>query len=363
VIGSGVITLALLPHKYGGIVNKNYSFLTILARGLLFLLVFAGLATITPPAQAAVDKIYFTTNDDWSVKRANSDGTGLETLHTSAVGTPSGIVVDSDNGKVYFTDHHADVAKIQRMNLDGSNLEDVVTNNRAIAITLDRYAEKIYFTTTDGTGDDYSVKRANTDGTNVETLHTSITGTPRGIALDTRNGKVYFTDNHSNVEKIQRMNLDGTDLEDVMTGVRAVSIILDVDNDKMYFTTNDDWSVKRANLDGTNVETLHISDTGTPSGITLDLIANEVYFADNHTSVQTIWRMNLDGSGLEPVLTDVRAVGIGTDPSTPTAITLSNIMIGNRLPVSSWLLVLGVTLTVASMLVIVGRRQAVRRTS
>jgi streptogramin lyase len=345
-------------------VDKNYSFLTTLTRGLLILVVFAGLTTITRPAQAAVDKIYFTTTDDWSVKQANSDGTGVETLHVSAIGTPSGIVVDGDNGKMYFTDNHNDVAKIQRMNLDGSNLEDVVTNNRAVAIALDRYAEKIYFTTTDGTGDDYSVKRANTDGTNVETLYVSIAGTPRGIALDTRNGKVYFSDNHSSVEKIQRMNLDGSGLEDVMTGVRAVSIILDVDDGKMYYTTNDDWSVKRADMDGTNVETLHVSDTGTPRDITLDLNDGKMYFTDNHPTVETIWRMNLDGSALEAVLTGVPAVGIGTNPSTPTAITLSNIMIGNPMPVSGWLLVLGVALGLSGVLVVTGKRQLIcsRRT-
>jgi hypothetical protein len=343
--------------------NQTYCFPTILARALLFLLVFAGLASITPLAHATVDKIYFTTNDDWSVKRANSDGTGIETLHISAVGTPSGIVVDNDNGKVYFTDHHGDVAKIQRMDLDGSNLEDVVTNNRALAIALDRYGEKIYFTTTDGTGDDYSVKRANLDGTNVETLHTSVIGTPRGIALDTRYGKVYFSDNHLSVANIQRMNLDGTGLEDVLTAVRAVSIILDVDNEKMYYTTNDDWSVKRANLDGTNVETLHVSDTGTPGGITLDLNANKVYFTDNHATVETIWRMNLDGSGLEAVLTGVRAVGIGAEPPTPTAVTLSSIVIGSPLSVSSWLLVLAVAMALSSMLLVIGIRQINRRSS
>jgi streptogramin lyase len=344
-------------------VNKNYSFLNIITRGLLILVVFAGLTTITPQAQAAVDKIYYSTNDDWSVKRANSDGTGVETLHISATGTPSGIVVDENNGHVYFTDQHTDVAKIQRMNLDGSSLEDIVTNNQAVAIALDRYAEKIYFTTTDGTGDDYSVKRVNTDGTNVEILHVSITGTPKGIALDTRNGKVYFADNHASIEKIQRMNLDGTDLEDVMTGVRAVSIILDVDDGKMYYTTSDDWSVKRADMDGTNVQTLHISDTGTPSGITLDLNDGKVYFTDNHSTVETIWRMNLDGSAFEAVLTGVRAVGIGTDPAVPTAITLSNIMVGNPLPTSSWLLVLGLVLGLSGMLVGIDKKLAVRRLS
>jgi hypothetical protein len=103
-------------------------------------------------------------------------------------------------------------------------------------------AIKMYYTT----NDDWSVKRANLDGTGVETLYTSASGTPHGIALDHTAGKVYFTDNYSAVQKIQRMNLDGTNPEDVLTGIQAVAIALDVGGGKVYYTTDDDWSVKRA---------------------------------------------------------------------------------------------------------------------
>jgi streptogramin lyase len=317
--------------------NTNRSLLIVLTRCLMVLALSLVLTVAPSVTQAAANKIYYTTNDDYSVKRANTDGTNVEILHTSATGTPSGIIIDPDNNKIYFTDNHSTVAKIQRMNLDGTGLEDVLTGVQAISIALDRYGGKIYYTTEAGAGTDYSVKRANTDGTAVETLHTSATGTPEGIALDTRNGKVYFTDNHASVEKIQRMNLDGTGLEDVLTGVQAISIVLDVDGGKMYYTTNDDWSVKRANTDGTNVETLYTSATGTPRGITLDLDSGKIYFTDIHSSMEKIQRMNLDGTGLEDILTGVSALKITTEPPVPTALIVNCFSAHNRASIAAWL--------------------------
>jgi DNA-binding beta-propeller fold protein YncE len=324
--------------------NTKFSSNTII-RLLLISLIFSLAATPTV-TQAAANKIYYTTSDDYSVKRADIDGTNLETLHTSATGTPCGITIDPVNHKIYFTDYHASVSKIQRMNLDGTNLEDVVTGVMAISIALDRFAGKIYYTTKD----DYSVKRANTDGTSIESLYTPVTTSePYGIALDTKNGKVYFTDNNSSVKKIYRMNLDGTSLEEVLTGVQAISIVLDVDGGKMYFTTSDDWRVKRADMDGTDVETLYTSATGTPNGITLDLDSDKIYFTDNYSSVKKIQRMDLDGSNLEDVLTDVASLNIVTDPPVPTAITMKDFTARNRASPGIWIIALIIIFILSKM--------------
>lgn len=301
---------------------------------LLLLVLFCALITIPSVSQAAANKLYFTTYDDWKVMRVDIDGSNLETLHTSATGTPCGITIDPDNHKIYFTDYHSSVSKIQRMNLDGTNLEDVVTGVMAVTIALDRYAGKIYYTTKD----DYSVKRVNTDGTSIETLYTSATGTPSGIALDTKNGKVYFSDNHNTVLKIFRANLDGSNREDVLTGVKAISIALDVENGKIYFTTEDDWSVKRANTNGSGLETLHTSTTGTPNGITLDLDSSKIYFTDHHSSVEKIQRMNLDGTNLEDVLTGVEPLHLMTEPPVPTAVGMKDFSAGKRASTGIWLI-------------------------
>jgi hypothetical protein len=49
-------------------------------------------------------------------ERANTDGTGLETLHTSTTGTPNGITLTWIVAKSTLR-YHSSVEKIQRMNL------------------------------------------------------------------------------------------------------------------------------------------------------------------------------------------------------------------------------------------------------
>lgn len=156
--------------------------------------------------------------------------------------------------------------------------------------------------------------------------------------MDTKNGKVYFSDNHNTVLKIFRANLDGSNREDVLTGIKAISIALDVETGKIYFTTDDDWSVKRANTDGTGLETLHTSTTGTPNGITLDLDSGKIYFTDHHSSVEKIQRMNLDGTNLEDVLSEVEPLHLVTDPPVPTVVGLKDFSVGKRASTGIWLI-------------------------
>jgi sugar lactone lactonase YvrE len=326
----------------------HIKFSSIIIKLLLLISLFLSLVATPTATQAAASKIYYTTGDDYSVKRADTDGTDVEILHTLVSGntTPCGITLDPVNNKIYFTDYHADVSKIQRMNLDGTNLEDIVTGVMAISIAVDRFAGKIYYTTKF----DPLVKRANMDGTSIETLYTpSTTSEPSGIALDTKNGKVYFTDKNPSVKKIYRMNLDGSSLEEVLTNVQAVSIALDVEGGKMYFTTSNDYKVQRADMDGTDVEMLYYSSAGVPNGITLDLDSGKIYFTDDYKDVKKIQRMNLDGSNLEDVLTEVQALNIVTDPPVPTAITMKDFAAGNRTSTGIWVTLLIVIFILSKM--------------
>ena len=218
------------------------------------------------------------------IRRANLDGSQVEDLVTT--GAPSSIALDPDRGKMYWTDAFTDA--IRRANLDGSGVEDLVTTGMVVhgalpldrAITLDPEGEKMYWT--DSVQVEYGqsgrdkIQRANLDGSQVETLVTTGLRSPNGIALDPGAGKMYWTD--SGRGKIQRANLDGSQVEDLITtGLRAPNgIVLDPDREKMYWT--DFWTDKihRANLDGSQVETLVTTErapVGGPQGIALDLVS------------------------------------------------------------------------------------------
>ena len=123
---------------------------------------------------------------------------------------------------------------------------------------------------------------------------------PVGIALDVATGKMYWTDVGTN--KIQRANLDGSQVETlVSTGLEGpVGIALDVATGKMYWT---DWStarIQRANLDGSQVETLVSTGLESPVRIALDVAAGKMYWT--HRDPVRIQRANLDGSQVETLV-------------------------------------------------------------
>jgi len=145
----------------------------------------------------------------------------------------------------------------------------------------------------------FKIQRANVDGTGGVQLLFGIVR-PRGIALDVLDGKIYWTNDRTGT--IQRGNMNGSGVvDDLVTGIgtAAYEITLDLSGGKMYWTEGRSSSNKicRANLDGTNTETLYTSADGLdyPCGIALDVAHRKMYVAD--FGPNSILRANLDGSG------------------------------------------------------------------
>ena len=126
------------------------------------------------------------------------------------------------------------------------------------------------------------------------------------------NQKLYYTTNN----KIQRANLDGSNIETlVTTGLRYPhGIALDVAGGKMYWTDFGTRSIQRANLDGSNIETLVTTGLERPRGIALDVTEDKMYWTDSGTG--RIQRANLDGSNIETLVTELSLPdGIALDVS------------------------------------------------
>ena len=176
----------------------------------------------------------------------------------------------------------------------------------------------------------YKIQRATLDGSNVQDLVTGLSR-PVSIAVDIAGGKMYWTDRDSRntsdpagKNSIQRANLDGTDVETLILGGNSIKeyIVLDIFGGKMYWT---DWSqfdvgkIQRANLDGSNVEDL-VTGLGTGlRGIALDISGGKIYWADSArevlggTTIGQISRANLDGSNIEDLLSIESVHGIALD--------------------------------------------------
>ena len=156
------------------------------------------------------------------------------------------------------------------------------------------------------------VQRANLDGSAIQDLIAGLVS-PGGVALDFGGGKVYWVDRGA--PKVQRANLDGANLQDLLSGGSGfpfgfpIGIALDVLGGKMYFAeVLFGQSIRRVNLDGSGLETI-VTGINAVTGVTVDLSAGKVYWtnAESGVGLGKIERANLNGSNRENVVTGLTA--------------------------------------------------------
>ena len=145
------------------------------------------------------------------------------------------------------------------------------------------------------------------DGSQVEDVVTDLSY-PIGIALDVDEGKVYWVDHSPGT--IRRANLDGSQVEDVVSG-GLFGMALDVEGGKVYWTDvwgsgRDNGNIRRANLDGSQVESL-VTGLGQAQEIALDVTAGKMYWTDIIND--KIQRANLDGSQVEDIYEEAAGNG------------------------------------------------------
>ncbi|MCC9643188.1 DUF4347 domain-containing protein [Rhodopirellula sp. JC740] len=165
--------------------------------------------------------------------------------------------------------------------------------------------------------DNQEIKSSKLDGTDVQTVASGI-GHPSELSVDSVNQRLYFSDPQAG--RIRQINFDGTGLTNILTALdEPRGLEVDLINGKIYWVEDDDFEnhVKRADLNGTNVETLATETAGgfyltRPNDIELDLINGHVYWSDQMRRV--VERMDLDGSNRSVLFTASSSVtGIAID--------------------------------------------------
>jgi DNA-binding beta-propeller fold protein YncE len=181
-------------------------------------------------------------------------------------------------------------------NPDGSDLKVIVSEGRRLpdGIVVDTAAGHLYWTNMGNpSANDGSIERANLDGSNVtHIVPPGATFTPKQLQLDEKNRKLYWCDREG--MRVMRANVDGSNIEtlvdtsegDARPGKEirkwCVGIVLDVEAGKLYWTQKGpdnagDGRIFRANLEipkgqsPANRKDIELLYEGLPEPIDLEL--------------------------------------------------------------------------------------------
>jgi len=150
------------------------------------------------------------------------------------------------------------------------------------------------------------------DGADVKVLISGRTGIPDGIAVDTQAGHIYWTimgRAAADDGMIERIDLDGSHLTTIVPAGGTFTpkqLKLDPVHRKLYWSDREGMRIMRANLDGSNIETLVETGHGDEErrdagnwcvGIALDVAGGKIYWTQkgsDNAGIGSIKRANLE---------------------------------------------------------------------
>lgn len=213
------------------------------------------------------------------IQSANYDGTGMFDIVSDLQSARSTVLDSISNPKrIYFAAGDT-VRSLFRVNVDGTDLTEVVSNVVGVYdMELDLFNRRIFWASST-----YSYKMivsADMDIQNsgVDTLYYITTSDIdiHGIGLDNEHGKLYWTEaNNGGSDRIMRMSKDGTNKEQVLS------------NSMFYLSAPRD----------------------------IDVVSDKIYWTDSGLFAHWVMQANLDGTGIDTVLTDVSSFSIVINPT------------------------------------------------
>ena len=204
-------------------------------------------------------------------------------------------------GRLFFLDLSG--GRVISVNPDGSDEKTIVSEGRKIpdGIVVDVAAGHIYWTNMGNTNaNDGSIERADLDGRNVtEIVPAGGTFTPKQLQQDKKNSKLYWSDREG--MRVMRANLNGSNIETLVETGRGeadrrdarnwcVGIAVDAERGKIYWTQKGpdnagQGRIFRANLEIPNGQSpanrkdIELLFDGLPEPIDLDLdLANRMMY-------------------------------------------------------------------------------------
>jgi len=244
------------------------------------------------PDGLAVDvargRLYWTnmghpTASDGAIRSSDLDGCRVTTIvPPGAAFTPKQLQIEKDSGKLYWCDREG--MRVMRANLDGSNIETLVDTSAGdsrpgrdptkwcVGIAVDVVGGKIYWTQKGGdNAGNGRIFRANIERpsgqspaarTDIELLYDGLPE-PIDLEIDPVSHTLYWTDRGDppRGNTVNRAPLDSPagarKASEILAShlMEGIGLALDPQGDRMFFTDLG-GSVYRANLDGSNEQTI-----------------------------------------------------------------------------------------------------------
>jgi DNA-binding beta-propeller fold protein YncE len=176
----------------------------------------------TPAAPNDVDvfsgRLYWTEESTRTVRSATLEGLDVQTLFTSPLepsgDLPIGMAINPTEGRVYWANLQSN--RIRYVGLDGSNpgILPIPAGASPYALAVDDVNQLLYWTSSF----EKRIYRTDLATQTSEVVLTDSANLPSmfGLALDPQDGKIYWTDR--DVPSIRRANVDGANIETVVTG-------------------------------------------------------------------------------------------------------------------------------------------------
>jgi DNA-binding beta-propeller fold protein YncE len=232
---------------------------------------------------------------DAGIVRANLDGSNPELILPVPQLYIFDLAIDPQNEKIYFYDFGVD--QLQRANFDGTGREPV-WNGPTQQFAIDPGTPQRGFVE----NDTYTIRSfLFATPTTVPTIITP--AAVSSFAVDPIHQHIYWADHSFMLENgIMRANYDGTN----PTGVALsniyypASMAVDPVNKRLYYNSGD--GTHRTELDGDDDQVV-VTPSGQnagPSDLALDLAGGKIYISEEGADM--VRRANLDGSNVEPLL-------------------------------------------------------------
>lgn len=238
-----------------------------------------------------------------SIRRISLDTDDHTDVHVPVPGLNNVISLDYDcvDGKVYYTDVFLDV--IRRADLNGSNMETVIGHGLKTTdgLAVDWVARNLYWTDTGRN----TIEASRLDGSCRKVLINNSLDEPRAIAVFPRKGYLFWTD-WGHIAKIERANLDGSERKVLINTDLGWpnGLTLDYDTRRIYWVDAHLDRIESADLNGKLRQVL-VSHVSHPFALTQQ--DRWIYWTDWQTkSIQRVDKYS--GRNKETVLANVEGL-------------------------------------------------------